>query len=224
MDENHESTGDALQKIRNVDFLLKAATEAERLSQQDTKRDRLKGVIRELREDGHSHILMFTQFRDTQKWLTEYLRGTGHHVTELYGQDHVEGDRGERLAAFRKENQGILLCTETASESLNLQFCTALVNHDIPWNPMTLEQRAGRIDRIGQERPVVDVVNLFYENTAEHDAYKAVERRFKDIVGQRGRVSADHCRQHPSHHPGREGPGRRTRQDRVPGTTSTSTG
>ena len=47
---------------------------------------------------------------------------------------------------------------------------------------MTLEQRAGRVDRIGQERPVVDVVNLFYENTAEHDAYKAVERRFKDIV------------------------------------------
>ena len=137
-------------------------------------------------EDGHSHILMFTQFRDTQKWLTEYLRGTGHHVTELYGQDHVEGDRGERLAAFRKENQGILLCTETASESLNLQFCTALVNHDIPWNPMTLEQRAGRIDRIGQERPVVDVVNLFYENTAEHDAYKAVERRFKDIVDNVG--------------------------------------
>ena len=186
MDENQESTADALHKVRNVDFLLKAAAEAERLSQQDTKRSRLNEVIRELREDGHSHILMFTQFRDTQKWLAEYLRSTGHHVTELYGQDHVEGDRGERLAAFRKENQGILLCTETASESLNLQFCTAAVNHDIPWNPMTLEQRAGRIDRIGQERPVVDVVNLFYENTAEHDAYKAVERRFKDIVDNVG--------------------------------------
>ena len=186
MDENQESTADALQKVKNVDFLLKAAEEAERLSHQDTKRIRLNGVIRELREDGHSHILMFTQFRDTQKWLAEYLRGTGHLVTELYGQDHVEGDRGERLAAFRKENQGILLCTETASESLNLQFCTAAVNYDIPWNPMTLEQRAGRIDRIGQERPVVDVVNLFYENTAEHDAYKAVERRFKDIVDNVG--------------------------------------
>ena len=186
MDENQESTTDALQKFRNVDFLLKVAAEAERLSQKDTKRSRLNEVIRELREDGHSHILMFTQFRDTQKWLAEYLRGAGHLVTELYGQDHVEGDRGERLAAFQKENQGILLCTETASESLNLQFCTALVNHDIPWNPMTLEQRAGRIDRIGQERSVVDVVNLFYENTAEHDAYRAVERRFKDIVDNVG--------------------------------------
>ena len=94
----------------------------------------------------------------------------------------MEGDRGERLAAFQRENQGFLLCTETASESLNLQFCTAAVNYDIPWNPMTLEQRAGRIDRIGQQRSVVDVMNLFYENTAEHDAYEAVARRFKDIV------------------------------------------
>ena len=186
MDENQEWAADALQKVRNVDFLLKAADEADRLSHQDTKRGRLNLVIRDLREDGHSHILMFTQFRDTQKWLADYLRGTGHHVTELYGQDRVEGDRGERLTAFRRESQGILLCTETAAESLNLQFCTAAVNYDIPWNPMTLEQRAGRIDRIGQARPVVDVVNLFYENTAEHDAYRAVERRFKEIVDNVG--------------------------------------
>ena len=182
LDEDQESTMDALQRVGNVDFLLKSAQEADRLSHQDTKRGRLNQVIRNLREDGHSHILMFTQFRDTQEWLTRYLRGIGHHVTELYGQDRLEGDRGERLAAFREENQGILLCTETASESLNLQFCTTAVNYDIPWNPMTLEQRAGRIDRIGQQRPIVDVVNFFYQNTAEHDAYEAVARRFKDIV------------------------------------------
>ena len=186
MDEDQESTTDVLQNVRNVDFLLKAAGEAERLSHQDTKRGRLNQVIRDLGEDGHANILMFTQFRDTQRWLANYLRGIGHKVTELYGQDHLEGDRGERLAAFQKENQGILLCTETASESLNLQFCSAAVNYDIPWNPMTLEQRAGRIDRIGQVRSIVDIVNLFYEDTAEHDAYKAVERRFKDIVDNVG--------------------------------------
>ena len=186
LDENQDSTTDVLQGVKNIDFLLKTAMEAERLSQQDTKRQRLNQEITRLREEGHSHILMFTQFRDTQKWLSEYLRGTGHHVTELYGQDRLEGDRGERLAAFRKENQGILLCTETASESLNLQFCTAALNYDIPWNPMTLEQRAGRIDRIGQVRPVVDIVNLFYEDTAEHDAYRAVDRRFRDIVDNVG--------------------------------------
>ena len=181
-----EATVDALQKFTNINLLLRAAEEAERLSQTDSKRDKLNEVIRNLREDGHSHILMFTQFRDTQIWLTDHLRKAGHLVTELYGQDRQEGDRGQRLTAFRKQGQGILLCTETASESLNLQFCTAAINYDIPWNPMTLEQRAGRIDRIGQERKTVDVMNLFYEDTAEHDAYKAVERRFKDIVDNVG--------------------------------------
>ena len=171
----------ALNNATNLDALLKAADEAERLSYQDSKRRRLDGVITELREQGHNHILMFTQFRDTQSWLSEHLQQGGHYVTELYGQDGHLGDRGRRLDEFRQQRQGILLCTETASESLNLQFCSAVVNYDIPWNPMTLEQRAGRIDRIGQERLVVDVVNLFYEDTAEHDAYEAVARRFESI-------------------------------------------
>ncbi len=124
---------------------------------------------------------MFTQFRDTQSWLSEHLQHAGHYVTSLPGQDANLGDRAERLRQFRQQPEGMLFCTETASESLNLQFCTAVVNYDVPWNPMTLEQRAGRIDRIGQERPVVDVVNLFYIGTAEHDAYQAVARRFESI-------------------------------------------
>ena len=135
---------------------------------------------------GHQHILMFTQFRDTQTWLADFLRENGHNVTELHGQDKELGDRTERLMKFRQQESGILLCTETASESLNLQFCTSVINYDIPWNPMTLEQRAGRVDRIGQERPVVNVVNLFYAGTAEHDAYHAVARRFAEIKSNVG--------------------------------------
>ena len=186
LDELTDRETNALNNAANLDALLKAAEEAERLSQQDSKRGRLTGVIAELREDDHNHILLFTQFRDTQSWLSEHLRRSGQFVTELFGQDGHLGDRGRRLEEFRQQGQGILLCTETASESLNLQFCSAVINYDIPWNPMTLEQRAGRIDRIGQERSVVDVINLFYEDTAEHDAYKAVERRFKGIVDNVG--------------------------------------
>ena len=186
LDELTDRETNTLNNAANLDALLKAADEAERLSQQDSKRSRLTGVIAEIREQGHNHILLFTQFRDTQSWLSEHLRRSGHFVTELYGQDGHLGERGHRLEEFQQQQQGILLCTETASESLNLQFCSAVVNYDIPWNPMTLEQRAGRIDRIGQDRSVVDVINLFYEDTAEHDAYKAVERRFKGIVDNVG--------------------------------------
>ena len=181
LDELTDGETNTLNNAANLDALLKAADEAERLSHHDSKRNRLAGVITELREQGHAHILLFTQFRDTQSWLSEHLQHSGHYVTELYGQDGHLGDRGRRLEEFRQRSNGILLCTETASESLNLQFCSAVVNYDIPWNPMTLEQRAGRIDRIGQERPTVDVVNLFYEGTTEHDAYEAVARRFENI-------------------------------------------
>ena len=183
VDELAESEPDAgsLLNRANLDLLLQAADEADAISRQDTKRQRLGGVISDLRRQGHRHILLFTQFRDTQSWLAGHLREAGHYIEELYGQDHQLGDRGPRLEKFQQQKRGILICTETASESLNLQFCTALVNYDIPWNPMTLEQRAGRIDRIGQRRPVVDIVNLFYENTAEWDAYQAVARRLNDI-------------------------------------------
>ena len=181
LDELTDGETNMLNNAANLDALLKAAAEAERLSHNDSKRSRLAGVITGLREQGHAHILLFTQFRDTQSWLSEHLQHAGHYVTELYGQDGHLGDRGRRLQEFRQQPNGLLLCTETASESLNLQFCSAVVNYDIPWNPMTLEQRAGRIDRIGQERPIVDVVNLFYEGTAEHDAYEAVARRFENI-------------------------------------------
>ena len=181
MDELTDAETDVMNRAGNLDALLSAAAAVNSLSQSDSKRGRLNGVITELREQGHAYILMFTQFRDTQSWLSEHLRRAGHYVTELYGQDGHLGDRGRRLDDFQQQQEGILLCTETASESLNLQFCTAVINYDIPWNPMTLEQRAGRIDRIGQERPTVAVVNLFYQGTAEHDAYAAVARRFESI-------------------------------------------
>ena len=104
-------------------------------------------------------------------------------MTRISGQDaRLPGPtREERIKAFRESERGILICTETAAESLNLQFCTALVNYDIPWNPMTLEQRIGRIDRIGQERETIDVINLFYADTAEYDAYRIMGNRMKAI-------------------------------------------
>ena len=104
-------------------------------------------------------------------------------MTRISGQDaRFPGPpREERIRAFRDAGEGILICTETAAESLNLQFCTALVNYDIPWNPMTLEQRIGRIDRIGQERETIDVINLFYAETAEYDAYRIMGNRMKAI-------------------------------------------
>ena len=188
LDELSDREASILLNASNLKLLNRTANVAEELSYHDSKRQRLSKLIAELHDQDHHHILLFTQFRDTQKWLAEHLEQVGHYVMELYGQDHQElGDRSERLRNFRQQQCGILICTETASESLNLQFCTAMVNYDIPWNPMTLEQRAGRIDRIGQQRSVIEIVNLFYSGTAEHDAYQAVAKRLasiRDNVGE----------------------------------------
>ena len=169
---------------RQRDMLLETKAQAERLATQDTKYRTLLGQLEKLDNKGHRKIIIFTQFKDTQDYLVDRLtNGAKKQVTQISGQDaHLPGPtREERIQAFRDADDGILICTETAAESLNLQFCTALVNYDIPWNPMTLEQRIGRIDRIGQARQTIDVINLFYADTAEYDAYRIMSKRMKAI-------------------------------------------
>ena len=114
-----------------------------------------------LRQDGYSKVMVFSQFWDTQEWLRSQLikeRGTKNLAGLSGSQDwiydpNIEGfsavDRADLMKRFREEPECVLLCTETAAESLNFQFCSAIINYDIPWNPMKLEQRIGRIDRIG---------------------------------------------------------------------------
>ena len=165
-------------------LLVETKERAQQLARHDTKYQRFLTHLGRLEHDGHRKIIIFTQFQDTQDYLVDRLtNGANKPVTAISGQDARSPGppREERMRAFRDADEGILICTETAAESLNLQFCTALVNYDIPWNPMTLEQRIGRIDRIGQARQTIDVINLFYAKTAEYDAYRIMDRRMKAI-------------------------------------------
>ena len=191
-DEQEDFTDDQLPDAvltpQAVALLEQASRDASLLERRDTKLRQLQQSLAELDADGHRKIIVFTQFRDTMLYLADRLAQSGNlNITCVSGQDErTQGDRGQRIKALRDAAAGLLICTETASESLNLQFCTAMVNYDIPWNPMTLEQRIGRIDRIGQERPEVDIVNLFYEDTAEWDAYEAMRERLANIHGHVG--------------------------------------
>jgi len=79
------------------------------------------------------------------------------------------------------------LCTDAAAEGLNFQFCGALINYDMPWNPMRVEQRIGRIDRLGQRFPEIRIINLHYEDSIEADVYRALGSRidlFQAVVGK----------------------------------------
>ena len=170
-----------------IDALRRAEAAATELLGKDGKLRALHAELAKLRRKRHKKIIVFTQFKDTLEYLLERLPQSAH-VTPLYGGDAADfsDPRETRLQRFNEQDEGILLCTETASESLNLQFCSAVINYDVPWNPMTLEQRIGRVDRIGQRRDQVEAVNLFYEHSVERRAYQAMEERLKGITSHIG--------------------------------------
>ena len=173
------------------------------LSGHDSKFTGLLDHLARLRADGFAKVMVFSQFRDTQVWLREQLSkeagkrllaglsGTEDWIYRAEDQSFVAGSRETVVQQFRERPEGILLCTETAAESLNFQFCSAIINYDIPWNPMRLEQRIGRIDRIGQQKPLIRIVHLFYRDTVEYDAYTAMEERIREFPGERGNLAAN---------------------------------
>ena len=111
--------------------------------------------------------------------------GRGGEVRSAGGVWSAVG-RDEVKRRFRDGEADLLLCTDAAAEGLNFQFCGALINYDMPWNPMRVEQRIGRIDRLGQAHAVIRIVNLHCEGTVETDVYRALRTRiglFEEVVG-----------------------------------------
>ena len=157
-------------------------------SSQDRKLDRLLAELTRLRLAGHRRIIIFTRFTDTQSYIQQHL--PQQVPTFILNGSHTADARRETVARLGETKDACLLATEAAGESLNLQSCSAVVNYDIPWNPMRLEQRIGRVDRIGQKHDEIAVVNLFYEGTVEYDAYRAVQERLDNIEGQVGAYRA----------------------------------
>ncbi|SPE59274.1 hypothetical protein SBV1_3090008 [Verrucomicrobia bacterium] len=102
--------------------------------------------------DGRGKLLIFTEHRDTLNHLRQHLEKWGYTVTEIHGGMNPH-ERKRAQEDFRTTRQ-ICVATEAAGEGINLQFCRLMINYDLPWNPTRLEQRLGRIHRIGQERDV----------------------------------------------------------------------
>ena len=88
---------------------------------------------------------MFTEFRTTQKMLWNFLLTKGYSCTFINGSQDLD-ERKKALTNFKNDTQ-ILVATDAAGESLNMQFCHVIVNYDLPWNPMMIEQKIGRVDR-----------------------------------------------------------------------------
>jgi ATP-dependent helicase HepA len=152
----------------------------------DSKADTLVVQLEELqRYDPAAKVLLFTEFRETQSYLRDRLEAIGWDVRLFHGQMKPEA-KDAAVEQFRTSTKpSILLSTEAGGEGRNFQFCHLLVNYDLPWNPMRVEQRIGRVDRIGQS-DTVQVFNFWVKGTVEERVLNVLERRiniFEETVG-----------------------------------------
>jgi SNF2 family DNA or RNA helicase len=125
-------------------------------------------------------VLVFTAFRQTLELLTDQVPGAA-----VYHGSLPRAEKERTIAAFRDEAQ-VLLSTESAGEGRNLQFCHVMVNMDLPWNPMQIEQRLGRLHRVGQEHDVL-LTNLVASGTIEEQVLRVLEAKinlFELVVGE----------------------------------------
>jgi superfamily II DNA or RNA helicase len=162
----------------------------------DTKATALQQKVLELKAEGYPQVLIFTQFTDTLDFLRVHLRSRGFRVMCFSGRGgEIAGredewtfiGRDETKRRFARGEADLLVATDAAAEGLNFQFCGAIINYDLPWNPMRVEQRIGRIDRLGQKFSKIRVVNFEYEDTVEMAIHKALSERiglFKTFVGK----------------------------------------
>jgi hypothetical protein len=182
---------DARLELEQVEKLLDKLEAIRRL---DTKRDVLVRALKKLMADGRS-ALVFTGYADTMVYLRDYLVGAWGTAVASYSGDGgaiwtgsawQSASKAQVTAALHQGQVKVLICTDAASEGLNLQAAGAVVNFDLPWNPLKVEQRIGRVDRIGQALDEVRIVNLYLTNSVDAQVYRALALRcnlFEEFVG-----------------------------------------
>jgi superfamily II DNA/RNA helicase len=190
--------------------MARALTDAERDTLQrfisalraNQERDpKLAIVLRVLRDDGwlDRGCIVFSQYRESIQWLAEQMtQELGDETIALYSGPTSSGtmhdgswtsrSREELKALVRRGELRLMLGTDAASEGLNLQRLATLINLDLPWNPTRLEQRKGRIQRIGQVHETVHIYNMRYRGSVEDRVHQLLSSRLQGIYGMFGQI------------------------------------
>lgn len=169
-----------IEELKQIIFLAKQA----QFQNQDAKVEPLLNEIDAiLSEDRTQKVIIFTEFVATQTYLQELLVNRGYTVTILNGGMSID----ERNAAMQefKTSTSIFISTDAGGEGLNLQFANIIINYDLPWNPMKIEQRCGRVDRIGQQRDV-HIYNFIVGETVENRVREVLEEKLSVILKEMG--------------------------------------
>jgi SNF2 family DNA or RNA helicase len=152
----------------------------------NTKMKLVEELVRKIPEK----IIIFTEFLATQSYIRTRLEQAG--LLTLAFDGSLSANKKEFVKYEFKERPGyrIMVCTESGGEGINLQFCNTIINYDLPWNPMRLEQRIGRVHRLGQTRDVF-IYNLFTQNTVEEHLIRLLSEKvkmFEMVIGECERV------------------------------------
>jgi SNF2 family DNA or RNA helicase len=142
-------------------------------------------VLEGLVEQVHDRILVYTEFRATQEYLRRRLLRLGVPVV-LYNGEQGAYERDRACRRFAQTAGAVMISTEAGGQGLNFQFCRHLVNYDLPWNPMRVEQRIGRLHRLGQQHDVF-IYNLYAAGTVEEHILRLLDEKinlFREVVGE----------------------------------------
>jgi superfamily II DNA or RNA helicase len=170
-------------EINTLAELIRLAREAER-HEVETKLTELRKVMEdEQLQQTREKLLIFTESRETLEYLAEKLKNWGYSVVTMHGGMNLDA-RIRAEHEFRERAQ-VMVSTEAGGEGINLQFCSLMVNYDIPWNPNRLEQRMGRIHRYGQQKEV-HIYNLVAADTREGKVLGALFRKLEQIQAALG--------------------------------------
>ncbi|MEH7546295.1 DEAD/DEAH box helicase [Neobacillus vireti] len=159
-----------------IEFLIKKVEAV----QQNSKAEKALELIQQVNDK----VIIFTEYRATQMYLQWYLKQHGISSVPFRG-GFKRGKKDWMRELFQKHAQ-VLIATEAGGEGINLQFCNHIINFDLPWNPMRLEQRIGRIHRLGQEKDVM-IYNFAIKGTVEEHILKLLYEKihlFEKVIGE----------------------------------------
>lgn len=201
-----------MNEIEAVDNIIQVANRIKSNSKIEALKTAIKYALMEQKKlNIPEKILIFTESKRTQKYIFSELINYGYMSDEILlfngdcndstnnwiyrqwkirNKDNVSYSKNieykHAIMDYFKNNSKILICTDAGSEGLNLQFCNVIINYDLPWNPMKIEQRIGRCHRYGQENDVITINLLNTQNAADKRVYEILSKKFKlfeDVFG-----------------------------------------
>ena len=195
-DEGIEVTPEDAETLKSLaDNLLKLA---DNLPEEDPKYDSMLIKIAEKQKLDNNKIILFSTFRHTLSYLKNKLVKEGYRVEQVDGnvKDKTRQEFRRRFELPKNDPDAldILLFTEVGSEGLDYQFCNMMINYDLPWNPMRIEQRIGRIDRRGQTSEAISIYNVITSNTVDAEIYHRCLKRigiFEKSIGECEKILGD---------------------------------